>query len=194
MTAPLACRHDAIHSAYPHLCHQAIHTRCGYRAGYVAGARESSVSHAKTRSGRAMAGFDAHSRPRTRMCPRSHWRGHDQRRPSQCTRALASLIHNVVDTRSTPAVDEIRLPRASMTTAVCGNENARHRAGRLDMREAAIAQDVMRSQNPLTPSMKVLDLGEWRRAFSLVNVASNCSRMSRCSAVRLTGVSTTTLQ
>ena len=40
----------------------------------------------------------------------------------------------------------------------------------------------MRSQKPLTPSRKVDDLGEWRRAFSPVKVASNCSISSRCSA------------
>src|SRR5690606_26978355 len=58
----------------------------------------------------------------------------------------------------------------------------------------APAHEVIRSQKPRTPSTKVLDLGECRRAPSPTKVASNCSSSSRCSLVRLTGVSTTTLQ
>jgi len=54
--------------------------------------------------------------------------------------------------------------------------------------------DVMRSQNPFTPSMKVDERGECLRAPSPTKVASNFSSSSRCSAVRLTGVSTTTRQ
>jgi hypothetical protein len=40
-------------------------------------------------------------------------------------------------------------------------------------------QEVMRSQKLFTPSMKVLDRGEWRLASSPTNVASNCSSSSR---------------
>ena len=55
-------------------------------------------------------------------------------------------------------------------------------------------QLVMRSQKPLTPSTKVLDRGECRRALSPLKGASNRARSSRCSLVRFTGVSTTTFQ
>ena len=55
-------------------------------------------------------------------------------------------------------------------------------------------QDTIRSQKPFTPSRNVLDLGECRRAPSPTKVPSNFSSNSRCSMVRFTGVSTTTLQ
>src|SRR5690606_4530994 len=58
-------------------------------------------------------------------------------------------------------------------------------------RRHAGPQEVIRDQNALTPSMKVLERGECAAPLSPSNVASNCSISSRWRLVRLIGVSTT---
>src|SRR5690606_8384969 len=84
---------------------------------------------------------------------------------------------------------------------VAEQADGRGQGGRLSARPVAgkpganaRAQEVIRSQKPRTPSTNVLDRGECRRAPSPTKVASNCSSSESCTAVRLTGVSTTTLQ
>src|SRR5262249_43298022 len=54
--------------------------------------------------------------------------------------------------------------------------------------------EVTRDQKSFTPSMKVVERGVCFAASSPTKVASSCWSRSRCSFVRRTGVSTTTVQ